>query len=77
MTIKRKMAIAAALLSMTFPLQAEEPPMTLPKEFLMQLPLLMNLSDQEFEGLLNTIQRKSEKPESGKKISKEKRNDEN
>ncbi|NOY63230.1 MAG: hypothetical protein GXP10_08800 [Gammaproteobacteria bacterium] len=43
---------AILLLLIAAPLQADEPPATLPKEFLAQLPLLMSLSDQEFEGLL-------------------------
>ncbi len=71
--MRRKMIIAGTLLLMALPLQAEEqPPVTLPKEFLAQLPLLMSLSDQEFEGLLNTIQRKNEKPESARNSGEEK-----
>ncbi|HFC53517.1 MAG TPA: hypothetical protein ENJ43_03685 [Gammaproteobacteria bacterium] len=38
------------------PALAGEPPATLPKEFLQQLPLLMSLSDEEFEGLLASQQ---------------------
>ncbi len=38
------------------PVLGGEPPATLPREFLQQLPLLMTLSDEEFEGLLASLQ---------------------
>lgn len=76
--MKRKVMAAGALLLITLTLQAAaEPPMTLPKEFLAQLPLLMSLSDQEFESLLATAQRKNENSEPAKNSGKEKRDDEN
>ncbi len=53
--MKRVLPAITALL-LTAPLQASEPPATLPKEFLTQLPLLMSLSEQEFEGLLASAQ---------------------
>ncbi len=46
--------IAALLAGTTLPLAASEPPATLPRAFLDQLPLLMELSDQEFEAVLAT-----------------------
>ncbi len=75
--MRQKTIIAGALLLMALPLQAkEQPPQILPKEFLAQLPLLMSLSDQEFENFLNKAQRK-EKPKSAQNSGKEKRDDEN
>ena len=50
------MIMGSALLLAVAPVQAEEPPATLPREFLQQLPLLMTLSDREFEGLLASLQ---------------------
>ncbi len=74
--MRKKVMMAGAILLMALPLQAEEPPATLPKEFLAQLPLLMNLSDQEFENLLATTQQQNEKPESAIQTGREK-DDEN
>ncbi len=51
----RLLCLATGLLTMA-PIAAEEPPATLPKEFIRQLPLLMTLSDEEFEGLLASLQ---------------------
>ncbi len=53
---KRCLIIGSAMLLAIAPIQAGEPPATLPKEFLQQLPLLMTLSDQEIEGLLASMQ---------------------
>ena len=55
MIVDKRIICWAMLLAMA-PVLGGEPPATLPKEFLQQLPLLMTLSDQEFEGLLATLQ---------------------
>jgi len=73
--MKNARLTAAALLLISAPLQASDPPATLPKAFLAQLPLLMNLSDQEFEGLLATAQQQNSDTESAPHTGREEKND--
>ncbi len=51
-----KRIVCWAMLLAMAPVLGGEPPATLPREFLQQLPLLMTLSDEEFEGLLASLQ---------------------
>ncbi len=55
---------------------ATEPPNTLPREFLAQLPLLLNLSEREFETLLTSAQQSPPPAETVDQRSAEEKQDE-
>ena len=74
--MRRLLMTSTAALLIAAPLQAAEPPATLPKEFLAQLPLLMSLSDQEFEGLLASARQSAPHAEAAANGSAEENNHE-